>query len=46
MSAYSDSRARARVTDESLQIHHKHCDVFEDSMNQHQLIEEVVTRDQ
>lgn len=39
MSAYPDGRGR--VTDESLQIHHKSCDVFENSMNQHQLIEEV-----
>jgi hypothetical protein len=46
MSAYPDGRARARVTDESLQIHHKPCDVFENSMNQCQLIEEVATHDQ
>ena len=38
MNAYPD--CRARVTDESLQIHHKPCDVFEDSMNQPQLLEE------
>ena len=42
MSAYPDSCARARVTDESLQIHHKSCDVFENSMNQRRLIEEGV----
>ena len=38
MSAYPDGRAR--VTDESLQIYHKPCDVFENSMNHHQLFEE------
>ncbi len=32
MSAYPDGRAR--MTDESLQIHHMPCDVFENSMNQ------------
>jgi hypothetical protein len=31
---------RARVTDERLQIYHKPCDVFENSMNHHQLLEE------
>ena len=40
MSAYPDGRGH--VTDESLQIHHKPCDAFENSMNQHQLIEEGV----
>ena len=44
MSAYPDGRAR--VIGESLQIHHKPCDVFENSMNQRQLIEEVATHDQ
>ena len=44
MSAYPDGRAR--VTDECLQIHHMPCDVFENSMNQRQLIEEVATHDQ
>ena len=43
MSEYPDGRAR--VTDESLQIHHKSCDVFENSINQRQLIEEVATHD-
>ena len=46
MSAYPDGRARARVTDESLQIHHKPCDVFENSMNQRQLLEEGSNHDQ
>jgi len=32
MNSYPNGRAR--VTDESLQIHHKPCDVFENSMNQ------------
>ena len=32
MNAYPNGRAR--VTDESLQIHHKPCDVFENSMKQ------------
>jgi len=32
MNAYPNGRAR--VTDESLQIHHKLCDVFKNSMNQ------------
>jgi len=44
MSIYSGGRAR--VPDESLQIHHKLGDVFENSMNQRQLIEEVATHDQ
>lgn len=44
MNAYPDGRAR--VPDESLQIHHKSCDVFENSMNQRQLIEEESTHDQ
>ena len=39
MNVYLNGRARA--TDESLQIHHKPCDVFENSMNQRQLIEEI-----
>ena len=43
MSAYSNGRAR--VIDESLQIHHKPCDVFEKSLNQCQLLEEVATHD-
>jgi len=43
MSAYPDGRARARVTDESLQIHCKPCDVFENLMNQRQLLEEGST---
>ena len=38
MNAYSNGRAR--VTYECLQIHHKPCDVFENSMNQRQFIEE------
>ena len=33
MSAYPDGRGR--VTDGSLQIYHKPCDVFENSMNLH-----------
>ncbi len=41
MNAYPDGRAR--VPDESLQIHHKSCDVFENSMNQCQLIEKGQT---
>jgi hypothetical protein len=44
MNAYHGGRAC--VTDESLQIHHKPCDAFENSMNQRQLIEEVATHDQ
>ncbi|KAF5425062.1 MAG: hypothetical protein C5S41_00380 [Candidatus Methanomarinus sp.] len=44
MSAYSNGRVH--VTDESLQIHHKSCDVFENSMNQRQLIEEGSNHDQ
>ena len=44
MSAYSNGRAR--VTDECLQIHHKLGDVFENSMNQRQIIEEGSTHDQ
>jgi len=44
MSAYTNGRAR--VTDECLQIHHKPCDVFENSINQRQLIEEGATHDQ
>lgn len=44
MSAHPDGRGRA--TDESLQIHHKLCGVFENSMNRRQLIEEVATHDQ
>ena len=44
MSAYTNGRAR--VTDESLQIHHKYCDVFENSLNQRWLIEEGSTHDQ
>ena len=44
MNAYPDGRAR--VTDENLQIHHKLCDVFENSMNQRQLIEEGSKHDQ
>ena len=44
MNAYPDGRAR--VTDESLQIHHKSCDVFENSMNQRRLFEEGSTHDQ
>ena len=43
MSAHPDGRAR--VTGESLQIHHKSCDVFENPMNQRQLLEEVATHD-
>jgi len=39
MNAYPKN-GRARVTDECLQIHHKPCDVFENSMNQRQLIDE------
>jgi len=46
MSAYPDGRALACVTDESLQIHRKACDVFENSMNQRQLLEEGSTHDQ
>ena len=38
MSTYPDGRAS--VTDESLKIHHKPCDVFENSINQRQLLEE------
>jgi hypothetical protein len=44
MNAYPNGRAR--VIDESLQIHHKPCDVFENSMNQRQLIEEGLKHDQ
>lgn len=44
MNAYSNGRAR--VTDESLQIHCMSSDVFENSMNQRQLIEEGATHDQ
>ena len=44
MNAYTN--VRARVTDESLQIHHMPCDVFENSMNQRQLLEEGLTHDQ
>ena len=43
MSVYSGGRAY--VTDESLQIYHKPCDVFENSMNQRQLIEEGSNHD-
>ena len=38
MNTYTDGCAR--VTDECLQIHHMPCDVFDNSMNQHQLFEE------
>ena len=44
MNAYPNSRAR--VIDESLQIHHKPCDVFENSMNQRQLLEGGSIHDQ
>ena len=44
MNTYSNGRAR--VTNESLQIPHKSYDVFENSMNQRQLIEEGSTHDQ
>ena len=44
MSAYHGGRAC--VTDESLQIHHKPCDVFENPMNQRQLNEEGLNHDQ
>ena len=44
MNAYTNGRAH--VADESLQIHHKSCNVFENSMNQRQLIEEGSTHDQ
>ncbi len=44
MSAYFNGSSR--VIDESLQIHHKPCDVFENSMNQRQLIEEGLNHDQ
>jgi len=44
MNAYTN--VRARVTDECLQIHHKPCDVFENSMNQRQLLEEGFDHDQ
>ena len=44
MNAYPDGRVR--VTDESLQIHHKLCAVFENSMNQRQLLEEGLNHDQ
>jgi len=44
MNAYPNDRAR--VIDESLQIHHKPCDVFDDSIIQRQLIEEGSTHDQ
>jgi hypothetical protein len=40
MSAHPNGRSR--VTGESLQIHHKPRDAFENSMNQRQLIEEGV----
>ena len=40
MSAHPDGRSC--VTGESLQISHKPCDAFENSMNQRQLIEEGV----
>nr|QNO49710.1 hypothetical protein BFOKDAJI_00011 [Methanosarcinales archaeon ANME-2c ERB4]QNO49738.1 hypothetical protein BFOKDAJI_00040 [Methanosarcinales archaeon ANME-2c ERB4] len=43
MSASPDGRGR--VIGESLQIHHKPYDVFENSMNQRQLLEEVATHD-
>ena len=43
MSIYSGGRAR--VPDESLQIHHKLGDVFENSMNQRQVIEEESKHD-
>jgi len=43
MNAYPDGRAC--VTDESLQIHHMPCDVFENSMNQRRLLEEGSTHD-
>jgi len=43
MNAYSVGRAR--VIDECLQIHHKPCDIFENSMNQRQLIEERLNFD-
>ena len=43
MNVYTN--VRARVIDESLQIHHKPCDVFENSMNQRQLLEEGSTHD-
>jgi len=45
MNACSDGRARACVIDESLQIHNKPCDVFENSMKQRQLLEEGSTYD-
>ena len=44
MSTYPDGRAR--VTDESLQIHCMPSDVFENLMNQRQLLEEGSTHDQ
>jgi len=44
MNAHPDGRAR--VTDEILQIYHKPCDSFENSMNQRQLIEEGLNHDQ
>ena len=43
MNAYTNGRAR--VTDENLQIRHKPCDVFENSINQRQLLEEGSTHD-
>ncbi|MEA3287926.1 MAG: hypothetical protein U9Q77_11220 [Candidatus Marinimicrobia bacterium] len=43
MNAYPDGRAR--VIDECRQIHHRSCDVFENSMNQRQLIEEGLNHD-
>jgi len=46
MSAYPDGRARTCVTDESLQIHRMPSDVFENSKNQRQLLEEGAIHDQ
>ena len=43
MNAYTN--VRARVTGESLQIHHKPCNVFENSVNHRQLLEEVSKHD-
>lgn len=44
MNAYPEGRAC--VTDECLQIHHKPCDAFENSMNQRQFLEEGLNHDQ
>jgi len=40
MNAYPNGRAR--MTNESLKFHHRLCDVFENSMNQRQFIDEGV----